>query len=81
MRRRLEGRTAREAWIALLALILWWEVYCPPGALLSEGVDVAIERWPVTTRALVLLVALHLINWLPARVDPLHQLAVSGGRS
>ncbi len=81
MRKRLERRTAREAWIALLVLIGAWEVLAPPGQLLSEELDILVERWPVTTRVLVLLVALHLINWLPARFDPLHQLAVSGGRS
>lgn len=81
MRKRLEKRTAREAWFALLGLIIFWEVYCPPGALLSEGIDEMIVRWPVTTRFVVLLVALHLVNWLPARFDPLHQLAKSGGRS
>lgn len=73
MRSRL---TASNGWLATLIVILGFELACMPGETLSEGVDRWIEVHPVRTRILVLLVALHLINAIPSRVDPIHQLAL-----
>jgi hypothetical protein len=66
--------TAETAWIVLLAGVTAWELLAPTGHLLSEGVDRAIERHPVITRAAIAVTALHLMNLLPSQVDPFHHL-------
>lgn len=73
MRHRLR---ARDAWLILVAHIVLYEIACPLGQTYSEEADRWIEAHPVRTRILVLLVALHLINAIPSRVDPIHQLAL-----
>lgn len=73
MRSRL---TARNGWWATGALIVFFELTCPPGQTLSEGADLWIEKHPYRTRLLVLLLAAHVSNLLPAKVDPIHQLAL-----
>lgn len=72
MRDRLK---ARDAWIFLGSMILAYETFCPPGELLSEGVDRALLRSPRATRLAVTITALHLLNLIPERVDPYHQFA------
>lgn len=61
-----------SAWIVLAALVVIWEIYCPEGELLSEAVDRWIEVHPILARIPVLLVAAHLANFLPDRIDPMH---------
>lgn len=62
---------AGHGWQMLIAGILAWEVWCEEGELLSQGFDRLLKRHPVWPRIVVVLVAAHLINWLPERVDPL----------
>ncbi|MET8430145.1 hypothetical protein [Nocardia sp. NPDC004860] len=62
--------TAENAWAILLTAIGVWELAAPPNQLLSEGVDRAIQRRPIVTRALIAVTALHLANLLPRQVDP-----------
>lgn len=69
-------RPADVAWIALAAGIVAYEVAAPPGELLSEGVDRYLTRRPWVTRAVVGVVAAHLLNLIPNRVDPIHQAAI-----
>lgn len=64
---------ASKAWTALGIGIVIYELAAPPGQLLSEGVDRGIEKHPHLTRLGITLVALHLINGLPPRFDPLHR--------
>lgn len=64
------------AWVALAALILAYEALAPENELLSEAMDRYRQRHPVITTFGIALVAAHLARWLPARVDPVHQLAV-----
>lgn len=64
------------AWAAIAATVLTYEVMAPEGQLLSEAVDKYRRRHPAVTNGVVLLVALHLLRALPARWDPIHQLAV-----
>lgn len=68
-------RVADRAWIALGAGIAAYEIACPPGELLSEGVDRYLSRRPWATRVAVIALAAHLLNIIPQRIDPLHQLA------
>lgn len=71
----INGREAMVGWAGLMAGVLVYEIVAPPGQLLSEGVDRALLRYPNLTRAVVLMVALHLINLLPQHVDPLNRVA------
>lgn len=68
--------TAKRGWCVLAVSVLLYEVLCPEGELLSEGVDRAMVHHPVFVRFLILVVAAHLVNWLPRFVDPLHGLSV-----
>ena len=68
-------RTADRAWLALGVGVAAYEVTCPRGELLSEGVDRYLTRRPWSTRVVVVGLALHLLNLLPSRLDPLGRLA------
>lgn len=74
VRRRVRGE---HAWAALGVAVVVYEVLAPPGELLSEAVDRFLERHPWATRATVGIVALHLLNLLPNKVDPIHRLATA----
>lgn len=68
-------RPSDRAWVILTAGIIAWDVWCPPGEMLSEGVDRYMLRHPWITRGVVALVALHLCNHLPPVADPIGYLA------
>ncbi|ASR85537.1 hypothetical protein I5G80_gp036 [Mycobacterium phage Krueger] len=68
-------RCADKAWLALAAGVVAYEVSAPRGELLSEGVDRYLTRRKWTTHAVVVGLALHLLNLIPERIDPLTQLA------
>lgn len=70
--RRVRGE---HAWVALAILIAVYEIFAPEGELLSEAVDRFLVRHPWLTRGVVAVVALHLLNLLPTRVDPVHHVA------
>lgn len=62
--------TAANGWKALAAAVVVYEAICVEEELLSRGFDRLLERHPVFPRLVVLIVAFHLINWIPERVDP-----------
>lgn len=64
------------AWIAILA----YELFCPPGEMLSESLDRKLDRVPRLTEALIVYAALHCANRLPSRWDIFHQTARLLGR-
>lgn len=66
--------TAGRAWAGIGAAVLAYELLAPEGQLLSEGVDRALERHPILVRAAIGATALHLLNLLPEKIDPFHQL-------
>ena len=73
-------KPADVAWLTLAAGIVVYEIAAPPGELLSEGVDRYLVRRPWLTRAVVAVVAAHLLNLIPDRLDPIHQAAVRARR-
>ncbi|AFN37731.1 hypothetical protein FGG44_gp37 [Mycobacterium phage MacnCheese] len=73
-------RCSDKAWLALGAGVVAYEIAAPRGELLSEGVDRYLSRRPWTTHAVVVGLALHLLNLLPERLDPLNRLAAAFGR-
>ncbi|MGH3953256.1 MAG: DUF7427 family protein [Mycobacterium sp.] len=66
---------ADRAWLALAAGVVAYEVAAPRGELLSEGVDRYLACKPWLTRLVVVGLGAHLLNLIPAQVDPLHQLS------
>lgn len=66
-------READVAWLILALLIVAYEIFAPPGELLSEGWDRYLQSYPFLARLLPLVVTLHVINALPDRLDPFHQ--------
>lgn len=65
--------TAPRAWAVMATGILAYELVAPPGELLSEGVDRALERSSLAKAATLGAIgctALHLANVLPERIDP-----------
>ena len=62
--------TASKGWKALITAIAIYEFLCAEEELLSRGFDRLLAKHPVWPRMIVLAVALHLINWIPSRVDP-----------
>lgn len=70
----INDHTGLMAWGVLIGGIAVYDLTCPKGQTLSEAADIAVERHPVMTTALVGMVALHLVNALPERYDLLHRL-------
>lgn len=68
-------RPGMAAWVGVVGGILIYEVLAPDNELMSEAVDRAIAKHPILTRVLIFLVALHLSNLLPPRIDPFYYLA------
>lgn len=61
------------AWVGLAAGIVAYEIAAPPGQLMSEAVDRALEHSNVSklaTLGAIGCTALHLSNVLPDRLDP-----------
>lgn len=69
-------RPSTKAWGVLVAGVAAYDVLSPSGETLSEGIDRALERHPVSralTLAAIGVTALHLANVLPEEVDPFHR--------
>lgn len=62
--------TAGNGWKVILGCVLAYEALCVEEELLSRGMDRLLEKHPVWPRIAVLVVAFHLVNWIPERVDP-----------
>ena len=67
--------TAKRGWMAVGAVVGLHELACGRGETLSEGVDKALEKYPVPVKLAIGVTALHLLNLLPESIDPIHQAA------
>lgn len=70
----MENKASKLAITGMVAGIAAYDVFCPEGETISEGFDRLIERYPKVTYTLISATALHLMNILPPKLDPLHQL-------
>lgn len=66
--------TALHGWIAIGSAILGWEIFSPPGQLLTDGAHRALILHPILTRWAIITTALHLLGILPPALDPYHQV-------
>lgn len=66
-------KSSDYAWMTLGAGVLGYDILCGEGLTLSERVDDWLTTHPVATRAAVIILAAHLINAVPERVDIVHQ--------
>lgn len=69
MRRSLSGKSM---WAAIAAAVVYHELACSEGELLSEAVDRALEKRPVLIHVFIAVTVAHLLNRLPTKVDPYH---------
>lgn len=65
--------TAKRAWLGLGLAIGLYELACPDGQTLSEGVDKALQQRRALTIAAIGVTAAHLANMLPEQIDPFTQ--------
>jgi hypothetical protein len=64
--------SASWAWPALIGGVIVYNIAARDGEMLSEQADRAIRKHPVAVRAAAVLVAAHVANLLPQRVDAIH---------
>lgn len=64
------------AWCGLVAGVAAYDILCPQGETMSEGVDRALEHPTKKIAALgaIAITAAHLANLIPQQVDPFHHL-------
>lgn len=68
-------RYSTKGWLTIAASVIAFEVFAPPGELLSEGMD----RWRAHPAGKylatggILVTAAHLLRQLPSEVDPFTQ--------
>lgn len=67
-----ESHSATLGWAAIGAGVLAWDLMAPE--TLSEAVDRSLKKHRTTTVLAVSATALHLLNLIPERVDPIHQI-------
>jgi hypothetical protein len=72
--------TAKRAWAVGAAAVIAYEIACPDGELMSEGVDRGIEKHPVLVPLAIGMIACHLANVFREDRDPV-SLALSFSRS
>ena len=65
---------AGHAWTFVAGGVVAYNVLCPEGETLSEGVDRGVVHSPVVSRLLVAVIAAHVANVIPARFDPISML-------
>lgn len=65
---------AAKAWGVLVGGVIAYDMLCPPGQTLSEGVDRAMETrlGRAASIGAIAVTALHLVNAIPQKYDPIH---------
>lgn len=66
--------TREKAWLALAGGVILYDVLCPEGQTLSEGVDHFLEEHKLLTLGAIAITAGHLANIIPQKIDPIHRL-------
>ena len=69
-------RPADKAWLSLAFGVLAWDLLCPDDEMLSEASSRYAASHPLVAYAVVVSVALHLVDRLPSWIDPIHGLGI-----
>lgn len=78
-----ESRPSTRAMLAAGGFVLAYDLMCPEGETISEGIDRLMERSKrdkVITRAAAGVLVAHTVNLIPDRFDPIHQLFLTAKR-
>lgn len=67
-------------WLVLAAAVIYHEICCDRGELLSEEVDRQLVKHPILTVLFGAVTIGHLYNLLPNKIDPYYRLAKLAGR-
>jgi hypothetical protein len=65
-------RRSQKVWLGIAAVVLAHNSTAEDGDTLSEMADEWVLAYPVLTRAVIAMFALHLANAIYARYDPVH---------
>ena len=65
-------RRGDRAWLAIAAGVVTYNISSPEDEMLSVAADRYISSRPVLTRLVISAVALHLMNLIPEKTDPIH---------
>jgi hypothetical protein len=68
--------SAKTCWAAIGVIVVGHNISADDADTLSEAVDEWIMLHPWLTRAIIAIVALHLANAVPTRIDPIHLVFV-----
>lgn len=79
---RRKVRPSTAAWTSIGVGVVAYDLLCPQGEQLSQRMDEWLEKHPTRSLALGItaMTAMHLLNMLPERIDPIHHLAMIGRR-
>lgn len=72
--------TPARGWVLIALFVITFNTLTRKGQTLSEQMDVWILKHPVLVRAGIAVVALHVANGIPARLDPIHRIFTLLGR-
>ena len=77
---RRKVRPSTAAWASIGLGVFAYDMLCPKGEQLSERMDEWLDKHPTRSLALGItaMTALHLMNMLPERLDPIHHIANFG---
>lgn len=73
-------RAGDWAWVVILSLVVAYELFCPPGQLLSQAMDAYRAAHPFLVQGAIVYLAGHLTRVWPAHFDPLTVLGIWLGR-
>lgn len=77
----MENKSSKLGWVGLVFGVAAYDMLCPEGETLSEGVDRGLEsKYRHLIKLGIGMTALHLVNVLPPAIDPLHQLTAIKSR-
>lgn len=78
--------TAKQMWAVIAGIVIYHELACADGELLSEGYDRGLEKHAVLIYGITAITVGHLLNLLPPKADPyrwiylIYQLITKGSK-
>lgn len=70
----MRSLSGKRMWQAILAVVVYHEVFCDDGQLLSEEADRQRAKRPILIDLAITLTALHLLRRIPPQADPFYRV-------